>query len=563
MATMGRRLAHSSVTGLLVALSCAGSEISSNLLRRPHRRVGNIFALLLSDFESAAEDEAAFVGQCSSVLSRLLPDLRRDYTSEQVPTILRQECDVYKTHKDFGHLNASKQRAVWSCKHFASTLIKEFGGRQNYKAWCGSVFTYLNSTILDDRDAKSGFERNRDEQNYIRRQLDDMTVDLHKAQVRGAWARKRARFMNISRNDSALVKRELDTLANEIVGRVVNNPGEFDDLDVKALDHFIGGMERQLRIRREPWRLGGLPCCPAQCRPCDENDISNENATSDGNATSENTTGKAQPAAQASEPGGTPAAVSLARGESQDDDEDDDDKEEEDGEQEIEGEEEEEEQEEEDEEKEEEAEEEHDEVTLSEVAEEDQSEPESPLAPSLLEKSRSARHPRRKRVPRRRGHSRHNRLDVLRLVVGELQRVPEEQEFVPRCKKVLREVLPSLRREYTMGQVPEVLSHSCDVYSTTEDFKSGNTTVMHAQWYCKHFAWKLAAEFRGKKNYGRWCGEALHFLRQDISKENAQRLMAERQSLKRKLDHYMKKLAKAKLQAELPCCPLACKACSA
>merc|ERR1740127_73203 len=79
------------------------------------RHVGNVFQALLTDFQIDPKDPEKFTGQCSSLIGKLLPNLRREYTSRQVPDVLYHECDIYHTRSDFHKANTTDEFDTWQC----------------------------------------------------------------------------------------------------------------------------------------------------------------------------------------------------------------------------------------------------------------------------------------------------------------------------------------------------------------------------------------------------------------------------------------------------------------
>jgi len=151
------------------------------------------------------------------------------------------------------------------------------------------------------------------------------------------------------------------------------------------------------------------------------------------------------------------------------------------------------------------------------------------------------------------------RLDVWHMLVGEFSKVPNKDDFMPRCAKNIGGMLPKLAHDYTRAQVPTVLVHSCGVYSTKESFKAENATIENAQWHCKRYAAMLADEYAGKKDYPAWCGKVFTMMSQEI---DLQKELAERAVLQEKLNDLKDKLKTGgKGSVKKTCCTQACRIC--
>merc|ERR1719379_1813927 len=126
------------------------------------RHVGNVFQALVADFRIDPKDPEKFKGQCSELIGKLLPNLRREYTSRQVPDVLYHECDIYHTRTDFLKGNMTANLEAWQCRHFAGSLVNEFLGGRDYKGWCTSFFAYLQQKV------KSPAEREAERQKLLK-----------------------------------------------------------------------------------------------------------------------------------------------------------------------------------------------------------------------------------------------------------------------------------------------------------------------------------------------------------------------------------------------------------
>lgn len=230
---------------------------SSSVAMMMNRRIGNVFQALLEDFSHEPKDPEKFSGQCSKLIGKLLPNLRREYTSRQVPDVLYHECDIYHTRTDFKKNNTTPEFEVWQCKHFAGSLVNEFLGSKDYKGWCMSFFKYL------DQKRKTPEEREADRKKLLKEKeaLQEQLDKLHQQ-----WAKKRANIAKKAAKDmpekevdeEAMIKDQLDRLTKEL-----KEPGwGFDDKDALTLDKQLDKLEKD-------WAAKKPVCCPKDCRNCD------------------------------------------------------------------------------------------------------------------------------------------------------------------------------------------------------------------------------------------------------------------------------------------------------
>merc|ERR1719473_2581379 len=103
----------------------------------------HFFEMIIKDFQEHPKDEAKFNAKCTEIVSTLLPDLREEYTEKQLPTVLRDSCEVMRHKEDFRKDEDGKKvtepvlnRAQVQCKYFATQLTNEFEGKKDYGGWC-------------------------------------------------------------------------------------------------------------------------------------------------------------------------------------------------------------------------------------------------------------------------------------------------------------------------------------------------------------------------------------------------------------------------------------------
>merc|ERR1719281_1482161 len=153
------------------------------MMKRHH--IGNVFQALLEDFKIDPKDQDKFTGKCSGIIGKLLPSLRREYTSRQVPDVLYHECDIYHTRTDFHKTNMTAELEAWQCRHFAGSLVNEFLGGKDYKGWCSSFFTYLQQKVKSPAEREAERKKLLKEKEALQEQLDK----LHKQ-----WQKRRGKL---------------------------------------------------------------------------------------------------------------------------------------------------------------------------------------------------------------------------------------------------------------------------------------------------------------------------------------------------------------------------------
>jgi len=102
---------------------------------------GGFYYLITQEFKRLPKTEE-FTKRCVKVISKLMPDLREEYTWKQVPNVLKHDCEVYATKTDF-KTDHTKHDGGKTCKFFAKRLSDRFKGDKNYKEWCLNVYSHL------------------------------------------------------------------------------------------------------------------------------------------------------------------------------------------------------------------------------------------------------------------------------------------------------------------------------------------------------------------------------------------------------------------------------------
>lgn len=179
------------------------------------RGAGSIFHRLLKDWKEVPDLEA-FTTRCVALVSKLLPELRREYTAMNVPKVLVHECDVYATKQDYVVANLTTlEDARDSCRYSARRLGGEFLGGKDYKGWCQDLHAYLEEQAKR-RSKQSERENFAMESKSLQGQLDKLRSEY-----------------------------------NDMLVKKHNIAGELDELS-----RHLGGLN------------GSMPCCPFACRQC-------------------------------------------------------------------------------------------------------------------------------------------------------------------------------------------------------------------------------------------------------------------------------------------------------
>lgn len=196
-------------------VSAATSVLATAKSGRAAGHHGTLFHKLLVDWKEVPDVES-FTSRCVNLISKLMPTLRREYTAQNVPTVLIHECDVYATKEDYIVANfSSVQEARDSCRYSARRLGAEFLGGKDYKSWCLDLHAYLDEQRLR-RQKKAEREGLMNEQQTLQAQLDKLKAEY-----------------------------------NEMLRKKESISGELDKLS----RHLTYGNE-------------SLQCCPSNCRPC-------------------------------------------------------------------------------------------------------------------------------------------------------------------------------------------------------------------------------------------------------------------------------------------------------
>lgn len=437
---------------------------------KKHHRHGNLWGLLVEDFEAGAHDPKKFEASCTALIGKLLPDLRREYTSRQVPTVLYHECDVYKTRDDFHKKNQTVEVATWQCRHFAGSLVGEFLGQKDYKGWCMSFFDYLQERVKSPKEREDERVRLMREKQALQHELDDLHMQWKRE--RGLLAAKGAEAWRKSEErEQASIAKELDHLSKELKGGGGKGKSGFDDADANKLDAELDSLEDEWGLDEEgdgEAEEALLPCCPSNCRICHANQTK-------------------------------PAAVK------------------------------------------------------------DKAKKKSAKAPAFVQLRGVPQTHKLAAVEQRVNQT---GVGFFGAVVTAFTKLPEKPKFIERCGKIISVLMPKLQREYTWRNVPNVLNHDCDVFTTTTDFKLEHMTLEHASWTCKHFAGQLSAIQGKNASYPTWCGDVFAFLTKAQSKKDeksVRQLLKEKHAIQKQINDLNHQL---KQTIGMPCCPNNCRDCS-
>lgn len=162
--------------------SRSSASLSGNATRTSNQVFAPIYQLLVKEWKKIPE-LGAFTDRCFALISKLLPRLRYDYTSRNVPHVLINECDIYSTKEDYKTNNTEWSEARNNCRYSARRLGDEFLGDKDYKGWCTDLHAYLleqqnlhieraeHAKMLSDQDAmkKQLEELRKDYQEALRR----------------------------------------------------------------------------------------------------------------------------------------------------------------------------------------------------------------------------------------------------------------------------------------------------------------------------------------------------------------------------------------------------------
>lgn len=203
----------------------------------------NIFGVLMREWQDIPEKEG-FVKNCTETLTKVLPQLRREYTARNVPDILFHECDIHSLATTF-QINGSKlEDARRTCRASARRLASEFMGAKDYAGWCDDVHVDLEKDAHRMSQADES-ERLRQERDAAKAELDALKK-THKVDGKA---------------DQAVVG---EALAKGFENGVTDTVGE----GAKEIMHHLDDLAQGTFIPK-----GNEPkeqqCCPADCRICD------------------------------------------------------------------------------------------------------------------------------------------------------------------------------------------------------------------------------------------------------------------------------------------------------
>lgn len=236
-----------------------------------NRRIENVFQALLEDFSRDPKDSEKFTGQCSKLIGKLLPNLRREYTSRQVPDVLYHECDIYHTRTDFSKANTTAEFEAWQCRHFAGSLVSEFLGTKDYKGWCLSFFKYLDQKVKSPAEREAERKKLLKEKESLQEQLDKLHQQWQKQ--RSHLAKQGVKEMKKSEEaDEATIKDELQRLSKELKGYDQGGvAGGFGFDDASKLDKQLDKLEKAWCKHGDckGGKFEDAQCCPSNCRICE------------------------------------------------------------------------------------------------------------------------------------------------------------------------------------------------------------------------------------------------------------------------------------------------------
>merc|ERR1719160_632381 len=477
--------------------------------------------MLLKDFQEHPKDKAGFTAKCTDIVTGLLPELREEYTETQLPTVLRDSCEVMRHKEDFRKDEDGTKvtepvlnRAQVQCKYFATELTKEYDGKKKYDGWCKRVFKYLTEVSIPREEVARRIK----ERNIARANLQKLQAewDAFRDLKGKAWMRRNKFKRELSdwKKDGAFgvgVAPKSTAKADE-----AKDEDEEEDDDKDSKDGDPDGVDGEddddanaTMVDDNEWRK----CCPKGCKVCSGFNLQNG-------------------VVRAVSFHGAASAVKMEDNEEAEDNEDD----------------------------------------VEEADEEDDDDDnddvfEAIAKTSLLQRNHSpkkkakanAKASKKKALPAKRNKTdatvpAHLTGGFFYLLTKEFSRLPKTEEFLGRCSKVVSKLMPDLHEEYTWKQVPFVLKHDCEVYATKTDFKTKRMELHHAEKSCKFFAKRLADRFKGDKDYKEWCSNVYaHLLRESDGKG-----LTDKQ---KKLLKTHKNFGKEIYNLDDECCPANCRMC--
>lgn len=549
--------------------------------KKHHHHHNGFFEVLLKDFHEHPKDEKEFNTRCEKIVVELLPELREEYTQKQVPTVLRDSCEVMRHKEDFikdEHGNKLTEpvlnRAQVQCKYFATQLSDQYAGKKDYGGWCKSVFDYLTHISISSEEVSRRIK----ERNVARANLQKIKEEWDRFRdIKGkAWAQRNKFKRHLSdfeddytfgapspaKNKDAAPASDGDnsTAGKNITGDAADVEWEEEEEDDDEDD--------------DKWRK----CCPKGCKVCPGFNLKEGIVRASGSVNFMKTVTEASEEAEDTDSEDSEEASEDGDAEEESDEDSDEDAEDEEELMEDDDDSEEADEEESGDEDDDEAEE------AEEDADEDDKD-EDPLETaakvSLLQRrhhSKPSTKSTKKNVsPAKKKHTSpakkkklsakknatmpfsvsepvHLRGGFYYLLTREFQRLPKTEEFLDRCTKVISKLMPDLHEEYTWKQVPNVLKHDCEVYATKTDFKTERMQLDHAGKSCKFFAKRLAQRFKTDKDYKEWCSNVYaHLLRESDMKG-----LTDKQ---KELLKTHKNFGKEIYDLEDDCCPANCRMC--
>merc|ERR1719428_2472742 len=232
--------------------------------------------MLLKDFQEHPKDEATFNTKCTEIVSTLLPDLREEYTETQLPTVLRDSCEVMRHKEDFRKDEDGTKvtepvlnRAQVQCKYFATELTKEYDGKKKYDGWCKRVFKYLTEVSIPREEVARRIK----ERNIARANLQKLQAewDAFRDLKGKAWMRRNKFKRELSdwKKDGAFgvgVAPKSTAKADE-----AKDEDEEEDDDKDSKDGDPDGVDGEddddanaTMVDDNEWRK----CCPKGCKVC-------------------------------------------------------------------------------------------------------------------------------------------------------------------------------------------------------------------------------------------------------------------------------------------------------
>merc|ERR1719161_941433 len=510
--------------------------------------------MLLKDFQEHPKDEATFNTKCTEIVSTLLPDLREEYTETQLPTVLRDSCEVMRHKEDFRKDEDGTKvtepvlnRAQVQCKYFATELTKEYEGEKKYDGWCKRVFKYLTDVSIPRKEVARRIK----ERNIARANLQKVKEewDAFRDLKGKAWMRRNKFKRELSdwKKDGAFgvgVAPKSTAKADE-----AKDEDEEEDDDKDSKDGDPDGVDGEddddanaTMVDDNEWRK----CCPKGCKVCSGFNLQNGVVR----AVSFHGAASAVKMEDNEEAEDNEAETDKDSDSDDEDDEDDDDDDNEEAEEESED----------------------DEDDVEEADEEDDDDDnddvfEAIAKTSLLQRNHSpkkkakanAKASKKKALPAKRNKTdatvpAHLTGGFFYLLTKEFSRLPKTEEFLGRCSKVVSKLMPDLHEEYTWKQVPFVLKHDCEVYATKTDFKTSRMQLNHAEKSCKFFSKRLWMRYKTDKDYKEWCSNVYaHLLRESDGKD-----LTDKQ---KKLLKTHKNFGKEIYELDDKCCPANCRMC--